>query len=80
MLEGYIWKGMGFISFLAQSEEDALFSSYRPRETGSALPRRKLLVMICLFSLPGALPSAQKWQDTSSEMAEREHPAALQRE
>lgn len=72
-------QGMGFISFQAQGEEDQLFLPMYLRETGSALPRQKLLVMSCLFCLQGALPSAQKWQDTSSEVAEREHPAALQR-
>ena len=72
-------QGMGFISLQAQGGEDQLFLATHRRTQDLPFPRQKLLAMSCLFPLKGALPGAQKWQDMSSEVAEREHPATQQR-
>lgn len=72
-------QGTGFISLQVQGEEDQLFLPTHRGKQDLPFPRQKLLVMSCLFPLQGVLPSAQKWQDVSSEVAEREHPAARRR-
>lgn len=76
MPSGMSPQGMGFISLQAQGGEDQLFPPTHQGKQDLPFPRQKLLVMRCLFPLQGALSGAQKWQDMSSKVAEREHPAA----
>lgn len=80
MPAGTSLQGMGFISSQARGGEDQLFLPTHRGKQDLPFPRQKLLVTGCLFPSQGTLPGAQKWQDVSGEVAEREHPGAWRRE